>query len=307
MDAARIQARAVIKVTAICLAVIAAAVLLAIVVLHTRTTLRWLFAAVFLMLALLPAVDAIHHRVRLRGHGMPRWLAIVVVYLLAAALFSFLVLAVIPPIVRDVEGLASKAPDLRHGLRGLGEAATTSSSELNDKYHLTQKLQRPGPTLPSKLGDAAGAVKGITVAVLDAPDRGASPSSPSPSSCSSTGASRSSAGGRPPARATRRARWRRIGTRVAAVVRAYVTVNLVLAAASGVLHLALPRAAGDRPRGPVGGPRRLLRPDAAGRADARRRAGRDRRRPHDSTPAPLIVWLSPSSSISSSRTASSSR
>ena len=47
MDAARIQARAVVKVAAISLAVIAAAVLLAIVVLQVRTEIRWIFASLF--------------------------------------------------------------------------------------------------------------------------------------------------------------------------------------------------------------------------------------------------------------------
>jgi predicted PurR-regulated permease PerM len=231
VDAARIQARAVIKVTAICLAVIAAAVLLAIVVLHTRTTLRWLFAAVFLMLAMLPAVDAIHHRVRLRGHGMPRWLAIVVVYLLTAALFTFLVLEVIPPIVRDVESLASKAPTY---VKDFEEWAKQNDQfrELNNKYNLTQTLQDQASTLPSKLGDAAGAVKGITVSVLTHLIAAVTVL---------TLTFFLLLDGREQARqvvdrlsSDAAARWRRIGTRVAAVVKGYVSVNLVLAAASGV-------------------------------------------------------------------------
>src|SRR5215207_5380581 len=89
MDAARIQARAVIKVAAISLAVI---------------------AAVFLTLALLPAVDRLEN-LRIRGHQiLPRWLAILVVYLAALAFFVFLVLQVVPPIVRELEELGSKAP-----------------------------------------------------------------------------------------------------------------------------------------------------------------------------------------------------
>ena len=78
MEAARIQARAVIKVAAISLAVIAVAALLVIVVLHVRTTLRWLFASVFHTLAL----------------------------------------QVVPPIIREFEELGAKVPgyvqDFRH-------------------------------------------------------------------------------------------------------------------------------------------------------------------------------------------------
>ena len=59
---------------------IAAAVLLAIVVLHVRTEIRWVFASLFLALAMSPAVDRVES-LRVRGHKvLPRWLAILVVY-----------------------------------------------------------------------------------------------------------------------------------------------------------------------------------------------------------------------------------
>ena len=81
MEAARIEARAVVKVVAISLAVIAVAVLLAIVVLHVRTETRWVFAALFLALAMLPAVDRVE-RLRIGSRKvLPRWLAILLVYL----------------------------------------------------------------------------------------------------------------------------------------------------------------------------------------------------------------------------------
>jgi predicted PurR-regulated permease PerM len=231
VDAARIQARAVVKVTAICLAVVAAAVLLAIIVLHTRTTLRWLFAAVFLMLAMLPAVDVIHDRVRIRARGMPRWLAIVAVYLLTATLFTFLVLAVIPPIVRDVESLASKAPMYVKDFEDWAKQ-NDQFRELNQKYDLTKTLQDQASTLPAKLGDAAGTVKGITVSVLTHLIAAVTVL---------TLTFFLLLDGREQARQVvdrlspdAAARWRRIGTRVAAVVKGYVSVNLVLAAASGV-------------------------------------------------------------------------
>jgi hypothetical protein len=51
---------------------VAVAVLLALFVRDVRTTIRWVFAALFLTLALLPAVDAIEGRVRIRGHRLPR-------------------------------------------------------------------------------------------------------------------------------------------------------------------------------------------------------------------------------------------
>ena len=108
VQAARIQGWAVVKVATISLVVIAAAVLLALVVIEIRTTLQWAFAGVFLALALAPAV-ALVERLRIRGRWLPRWLAILVVYLFAA-LFVFLLLQVIPPIVKEVEDLAPKLP-----------------------------------------------------------------------------------------------------------------------------------------------------------------------------------------------------
>ena len=110
MEAARIQARAVIKVAAISLAVIAVAALLVIVTLHVQTTIRWLVAAIFLTLALYPAVDRIES-IHVRGrHPFPRWLSILVVYVLTFAVFVFLVLQVVPPIVSEAESLGSKVP-----------------------------------------------------------------------------------------------------------------------------------------------------------------------------------------------------
>lgn len=110
MEAARIQAQAVVKVVAISLAVIAAAVLLTIIVLHVRTEIRWVFASLFGALAMLPAVDRVES-VRIRGHKvLPRWLAILIVYLVLLGFFVFLILQVVPPIIREFENLGSRVP-----------------------------------------------------------------------------------------------------------------------------------------------------------------------------------------------------
>ena len=57
MRAEEIESRAVAKVVLVALFWIAVAVLLAIALLHTRTTLQWVAAAIFLALALDPAVE----------------------------------------------------------------------------------------------------------------------------------------------------------------------------------------------------------------------------------------------------------
>jgi len=105
MRADQIQARAVAKVVLVALFWAGVAVLLAIALMHTRTTLQWVAAAVFLTLALDPAVGLIQ-RAWPGDDPMPRVLAILIVYLAALALLVFLVLHVFPPIVHDIEGLA---------------------------------------------------------------------------------------------------------------------------------------------------------------------------------------------------------
>jgi predicted PurR-regulated permease PerM len=231
VDAARIQARAVVKVAAISLAVIAAALLLAIIVLNVRTEIRWVFASLFLALAMNPAVDRVES-LRVRDHKVfPRWLAILVVYVILFALFVFLILQVVPPIIREFESLGSKVPgyvqDFRHWAN-----QNQQFQDLNHKYHITQTLAQQASTIPSKLGGAASDVRSVTVSILehllaaitilaltfflllDGRQQGERMLSRMQ-----------------PDTATR---LTRIGTRIAAVVKSYVSVNLLLAIAAGV-------------------------------------------------------------------------
>ena len=166
MDAARIQARAVVKVAAISLAVIAAALLLAIVVLDVRTEIRWVFASLFLALAISPAVDRVES-LRVRGHKVfPRWLAILVVYVILFGLFVFLILQVVPPIIREFEDLGSKVPGYVQDFRQWANQ-NQQFQDLNHKYNITQTLAQQASTIPSKLGGAASDVQSITVSILE--------------------------------------------------------------------------------------------------------------------------------------------
>jgi predicted PurR-regulated permease PerM len=231
MTAARIQARAVIKITAISLAVIAVAAVLVIVILHTSTTLRWLFAALFLTLALNPAVDRIE-RIHIRGrHPFPRWLSILLVYVLTFAFFVFLVLQVVPPIVSEAENLGSKVPGYVSDFRDWAND-NPQFQDLNHKYHIIDTVKSQASSIPSELGSAAGDVRDVTVSILehliaaitilaitfflllDGRQQGE--------------------------RLLERfdddtaVRLRRIATRIAGVVKSYVSVNLMLAVAAGV-------------------------------------------------------------------------
>jgi predicted PurR-regulated permease PerM len=248
MRAEGIEARAVAKVVLVALFWIAVAVLLAIAILHTRTTLQWVAAAIFLALALDPAVGLVQ-RAWPRGGQMPRVLAILIVYLLALAAMVFLTLHVFPPIVHDIESLAHKLPGY---VRDFENWANNNQQfqDLNQKYHITLKLSQEASTLPSHLSSGASTIGSFTVSLLEhllaaitiitltffllldgrgMVERGT---------------------GRLPA--IQRDRGRRIADRVAEVVKAYVSVNLLLAIAAGFLtwgfleaegfHLAVPLA-----------------------------------------------------------------
>jgi predicted PurR-regulated permease PerM len=249
MRSDQIEARAVAKVVFVALLCAALALLLAIAVLHTRTTLQWVATAIFLALALDPAVGLIQ-RVRIRGRGLPRVLAVLLVYVVFFAGLVLLILHVFPSIVRDIEGLGQKLPTY---VSDFENWATDNEEfkELNEKYDITQKLSEQASSLPSRLGDGATELGNITVSLLEHLlaaitvltltffllldgrgmfERGT---------------------GRLPG--PQRGRARRVGSRIAQVVRAYVSVNLLLAIAAGVLtwlfleiegfHLAVPMGA----------------------------------------------------------------
>ena len=230
MEAVRIQARAVAKVVAIALVVIAAAALLGFVVIRIETTLRWLFTALFLALALAPAVELVE-RIRLRGRRIPRVLAILIVYVGFFILFAFLILQVIQPIVSEVKHLAPKLPTYVKDFENWAEQ-NEEFQKLNDKYDLTSKLSEQANNLPSKLGGAAGTAGSVTVSALK--------NLLAAITILFLSFFMLIDGGRQFDRLCGRfdpgtgERLRRIGHRIYGVVKGYVTVNLTLAVAAGV-------------------------------------------------------------------------
>lgn len=164
MQTIEISPRTVFRTVVLVLVAIALASLLAAVVYDVRQTLRWLAAAIFIALALAPAV-ALVQRLQLRGHHPPRWLAIVVVFIAGFFVLTALVLEVIPPLVSEVEALGSSAPGY---VRDFEEWAGDSEAfrDLNEKYDLTKTLNEQTSQLPARIGDAANELKVVTVALL---------------------------------------------------------------------------------------------------------------------------------------------
>ena len=230
MQASRIESRAVIKVMAIVVVAIGVAVLLNHVVVEVKTTIRWICAALFLALALNPLVELLE-RARIGARSMPRWLAILAAYVLFIVGFIFLVLAVIPPIVREVEQLGSQLPtyvkDFEHWANN-----NVQFRDLNEKYNITSLLSSEAAQLPSKLGDAAGAAKEITVGILNNIVEAVVVFTLTFFLLLDGRAHFGAITAR--IREPQRERVRRVATRIAGIVRSYVSVNLLLAAFAGV-------------------------------------------------------------------------
>jgi predicted PurR-regulated permease PerM len=230
MDSRSISSRAVFKVVAIVLVAVGVALLLNHVVVEVKTTIRWLCAAIFLALALSPLVDLVE-RVRIRGGRLPRWLAILVAYVVFLAGFALLVLLVIPPLVREVEQLGSQLPTY---VKDFENWANNNEQfrELNDKYDITSTLSQQAAQLPAKLGDAAGAAKEITVGILNNVIEAVVVLTLAFFLLLDGAAIFARATDR--IRAPERERVRRLGRRVAAIVHSYVSVNLLLATFGGI-------------------------------------------------------------------------
>jgi predicted PurR-regulated permease PerM len=120
-----------------------------------RSVLGLLLIAVFLAVALGPAVDRVS---RLK---LPRPASILIVFLCLFLAIFLIGLIVVPPIVNEVQGFAKHVPKYIDDVR-----ANHTLREYDDKYDITKKIQDQAASLPSKLGQAAGALQAVTVGVF---------------------------------------------------------------------------------------------------------------------------------------------
>jgi predicted PurR-regulated permease PerM len=126
-----------------------------------RHIISWIFIAVFLALALNPAVDRLQRRIHRRG------LATGVVYIAALVAIAGISLLFIPTLVNQVNDFAHKVPDYLDDItKGRGRLGF-----LQEKYHLVDKARkalREGGA--SKLlgisGTALAVAKGVVTAVV---------------------------------------------------------------------------------------------------------------------------------------------
>jgi predicted PurR-regulated permease PerM len=120
-----------------------------------RSVLGLLCIAIFLAVALGPAVD------NARKLKLPRAASILATFLGMFLAIFLIGLIVVPPIVNEVEAFAGDVPNYIDDIR-----ANKTLREYDDKYDITKKLEDQAESLPSRLGQAAGALQAVTVGVF---------------------------------------------------------------------------------------------------------------------------------------------
>jgi predicted PurR-regulated permease PerM len=144
--------RAVAKVILVAVVILGALYLLY----QIRSIVKMLFISIFLAVALAPGVDFFQKRIRL-----PRSLSILLVYLSILGAIFGLGLLIVPPIVNGVNDLVDAVPGYVQDIRN-----NETLRKYDDKYHVTEKLNEEAKKLPTRLGDAAGALTSVTVGVF---------------------------------------------------------------------------------------------------------------------------------------------
>jgi predicted PurR-regulated permease PerM len=151
MDGSQVSARVVAKVVLIVAAVVAGLYVAYLI----REVIGLILIAAFLAVAIAPAVNWLNRR------RVPRWIAILLVYLSIGASIFGIGLLIVPPLVTGITDLSQNLPgyvdDLRHN---------KTFREYDNRYDITQKITEQADQLPTKLGDAAGTLRDVTVGVF---------------------------------------------------------------------------------------------------------------------------------------------
>lgn len=124
-----------------------------------RQIVRWTVIAVFLAVALAPAVNW------LQRHGIKRGLAIGVVYLALLAVVGGIAALVVPPLVTQINGLITFGSDLASRPGGLEQGLRDLVNRFGlGAYFDTMRAQLV--TLPARLSTAAGPLLAVTRGVV---------------------------------------------------------------------------------------------------------------------------------------------
>jgi predicted PurR-regulated permease PerM len=150
-EASAVSSRLIAKVVLVAAATLAALYLLY----QIRTVVGLILIAVFFALAIAPAVNWLDAR------KVPRWLAILLVYLAIGSAIFGIGLLIVPPMVNGVNDLSDDLPSYVDDLR-----KNETFRDYDDKYDITSNLKDQAEELPSRLGDAAGTLRDVTVGVF---------------------------------------------------------------------------------------------------------------------------------------------
>ena len=123
-----------------------------------RRPLSWIFIAGFIAVAVSGPVNLLSRR-------MPRGVAIALVYL-GLVLTPFVLAAVfVPPVVNQAADLADNAPKYAQDLQDFVNK-NKQLRKLENKYDVTQKIEDEAAKLPTKLPDAAKALRDLGFGVV---------------------------------------------------------------------------------------------------------------------------------------------
>ena len=118
-----------------------------------RAVIRLLAISLFFAFALFPLVDAMERKTR-----APRWMLILIAYVILAMLVALIGYVVIPSLVKELHMLSRDAPHYAAVLRH-----NSTFRHYDDHYHITTKLVHDAHRLPELLGGLAGSLKDVTV------------------------------------------------------------------------------------------------------------------------------------------------
>ena len=149
-----ISARTVAKVILTVIGVLAGLYLLWLI----RGVILVLFVAVFLAVALGPAVDFYQRRLRVK-----RVIAIGITYLNLLLVVALIGVLVVPPIVEQTAKFIENVPEYVADLRD-----SETIREFDEEYEITQELEEQAATLPERFGDAASTLQAMVLGVVGA-------------------------------------------------------------------------------------------------------------------------------------------
>lgn len=150
------SARAVAKVTLVVLGV-----LLGLYVVYLlRRPISWVLIAAFIAIALSGPVNALQQRMGRRG------LSIAIVYVVLILIPIGLGALIVPPLVRQANGLVQDLPGYARQLTTFVQDNSTLRS-LQEDYNLTGRIQEQAASLPGRIGSAAGTLGDLGVSLVN--------------------------------------------------------------------------------------------------------------------------------------------